>query len=216
MINIKKMKIIIVLSILMAFSIGQVGFAAELPIFEMPVLVTSAGQCPQFDIIRIFAGMAALRFDSNSMPTVEMISAGVGLKQDPPGDRINTDLDIYPLGTPYRTVFVSMGASLKGMGAAGISSDQEYRRIEQVMSWLRNQEDLKIIAVHVAGESRRYHHLSEGIIDRVAPYADLLLVSHESNEDGRFSDLSAEYDIPMAIINNEFEIIDLVEEIFEL
>lgn len=127
---------------------------------------------------------------------------------------INTDLKKYPYGTAYKTVFVTMGASMKGMGAAGIDADFENKRVEEVMAWFKKQ-GLFIVGVHVAGEDRRYHYLSEGMIDRVAPYCNLLLIANDSNKDGRFTKISNEKKIQMVLIDTEFDLVDILSEMFK-
>lgn len=185
-----------------------------IPQLQLPVLLTSAGQCPQLAVLDIFANLAGLKYDVCSMPSIEMISAGVGLA-DEPNTKIGTDLEKYPKGTPYKTVFITMGASMKGMGAAGIDADFENKRVEKVVSWLK-ENNIYIVGVHVAGEDRRYHYLSEGMIDRVAPFCNLLIISNESNKDGRFTKISEEYDIPMILIDTEFDLPPIISELFGL
>lgn len=202
--------------IVFVFGLCLSGSAADtLPQVQLPVLVTSAGQCPQVLVVSLFAGMAGLKFDLHPRPTVEMLKKGVGLGEDS-GAKIGTNLEEYPLGTHYKTVFITMGASMKGMGAAGISADEENKRVEKVVKWFKEQKDVFIIGVHVAGEDRRYHYLSEGMIDRVAPFCDLLLISYESDEDKRFTEISEKYDIPMKLIDTEFDLLPVISELFDL
>ncbi len=202
--------VISILSLL--FSLNLV-FAAEIPNFEFPVLITSAGQCPQAEIVGVFADLGGLKYDYHTMPDIGDLAAGVGLG-GLDGGKVNTDLALYPKGTPYKTVFITMGASMKGMGAAGISADFENGRVEKMVAWFKEQ-GVAIIGVHIAGEDRRHHHLSEGLIDRVGPYADLLLIAHASDADDRFTKLSQEHDIPMILIDTEFDLVEIVPELFQ-
>ncbi len=188
--------------------------AATLPRAQFPVLLTSAGQCPQVDVIAMLADLAGLKYDYDRMPTVKMLSAGVGLDGDPKA-KIGTDLKAYPKGTRYKTVFITMGASMKGMGAAGIDADWENKRVEQIVAWLKAQ-DVYVVGVHIAGEDRRYHYLSEGMIDRVAPHCDLLLIAKASDEDGRFTAISKKMGIPMVLVDVEFDCVDVIKELFRL
>lgn len=203
-----------ILCAVFVFGMGLTGSADTLPETQLPVLVTSAGQCPQAKVVSVFADIAELKHDYHQMPTIEMLKKGVGLGEDS-GAKIGTNLEEYPLGTHYKTVFITMGASMKGMGAAGISADFENNRVEKVVAWFKKQ-GVFIIGVHIAGEDRRYHYLSEGMIDRVAPFCNLLLISHESNEDGRFTQISEEHDIPMVLVDTEFDLPPVISELFDL
>jgi len=189
------------------------GAEAALPKPPMPVLMTSAGQCPQIDVLSMVADLAKVKYDLCRMPSVALLAKGVGMDKSSKVT-INTDLKKYPYGTAYKTVFVTMGASMKGMGAAGIDADFENKRVEEVMAWFKKQ-GLFIVGVHVAGEDRRYHYLSEGMIDRVAPYCNLLLIANDSNKDGRFTKISNEKKIQMVLIDTEFDLVDILSEMFK-
>lgn len=202
------------LAICAVFSLGIIAeTAAAIPKSPMPVLFTSAGQCPQLDVLSMVADLAKVKYDLSRMPSVAMLAKGVGMDKSK-NVTVNTDLKKYPYGTPYKAVFITMGASMKGMGAAGIDSDFENKRVEEVVSWFRKQ-GLFMVGVHVAGEDRRYHYLSEGMIDRVAPYCNLLIIANDSNKDGRFTKISNEKKIQMVLIDTEFDMVDILAEMFK-
>lgn len=204
--------------IIVIFGLGfylSINAEEALPQAQLPVLVTSAGQCPQVQVVSVFATMAGLEFDLHPRPTVDMLEKGVGLGEDS-GAKIGTDLEKYPIGNHYHTVFITMGASMKGMGAAGISADDENKRVEEVVKWFQEQKDMLMIGVHIAGEDRRYHYLSEGMIDRVAPYCNLLIIAKESDADGRFTEISNKYGLPMKLVDTEFDLLPVISELFNL
>lgn len=214
---------LVVIGLCLMIAMGMSGMAgadtdaavgAAVPNAQLPVLLTSAGQCPQIDVLAMLCDLAGLKYDFDRMPSVAALSAGVGLGGDPKAE-IGTDLKKFPKGTKYKTVFITMGASMKGMGAAGIDADWENKRVEDTVAWFRKQ-GVFMIGVHVAGEDRRYHYLSEGMIDRVAPYCNLLLIAKASNEDGRFTTISKQKGIPMVLVDLEFDLVEVIEQIFKL
>lgn len=213
MIKIRKLAIAILSIFAMLAIIIPSTTAAALPKPPMPVLMTSAGQCPQIDVLSMVADIAKINYDMSRMPSVAMLAKGVGMDKSK-NVTVATDLKKYPYGTPYKTVFVTMGASMKGMGAAGIDADFENKRVEEVMAWFRKQ-GLFIVGVHVAGEDRRYHYLSEGMIDRVAPYCNLLIIAKDSNKDDRFTKISNEKKIQMVLVDTEFDVVDILSEMFK-
>lgn len=200
--------------LLVVMSLGiSAGAPAALPKPPMPVLLASAGQCPQIDVLSMVADLAKIKYDVCRMPSVAMLAKGVGMDKSNKVE-VNTDLKKYPYGTPYKSVFVTMGASMKGMGAAGIDADFENKRVEEVMAWFKKQ-GLFIVGVHIAGEDRRYHYLSEGMIDRVAPYCNLLLIANDSNKDGRFTKISNDKKIQMVLVDTEFDLVDILAQMFK-
>jgi hypothetical protein len=92
---------------------------------KLPVLTTSAGQSPDVTTVNIVLEEAGIKYDYCDVPTVEIVEAGVGLagKESGPGFHVEvyTDTEKFPEGTPYKTVIIAIGASLKGMGASGLT-----------------------------------------------------------------------------------------------
>jgi len=95
------------------------------PKAKLPVLTTSAGQSQDVTTMNIILEEAGIQYDYCDVPTVELIDAGVGLADKESGRgfhvEVYSDLDKFPKGTPYKTVIVAIGASLKGMGASGLT-----------------------------------------------------------------------------------------------
>jgi hypothetical protein len=123
-------------------------------------------------------------------------------------------------GTPYKTIIILMGASLKGMGAAGISIDDEIKRTSELMDAAKRDKIL-IIGVHIGGMKRRAQGATVGdntdelSIDAVAPKSDMLLVLKEGNEDGRFTVISKQKKIPMIEVEKNLDLIPEIEKLFK-
>jgi hypothetical protein len=73
------------------------------------------------------------------------------------------------------------------------------------------------MAVHIGGESKRGPAGSdnERMIDAVAPYADYLVVTKDSNKDGRFTKLAQSKKIPLAEIEYALGLVDIVKQVFQ-
>ncbi|MDH5745070.1 MAG: DUF6305 family protein, partial [Candidatus Aminicenantes bacterium] len=101
----------------------------EIPKANLPVLTTSAGQSADVETLNVICEEADIKYDYCDVPTVELIEAGVGLadKESGPGFHVEvyTDLATYPKGSAYKTIIFAIGASLKGMGASGLTVDAE-------------------------------------------------------------------------------------------
>jgi len=191
----------------------------EIPKAKLPLLSTSAGQSQDVTTLNIIIEEAGLTYDYCDVPTVDLIEAGVGLadKEAGPGFHVEvyTDLDKFPKGTPYKTIIFAIGASLKGMGASGLTVSTEEKRLKEIVDYCK-KNGIFIIAAHVGGAATRGAAGSdnEKMIDAVAPYADYLIVTADSNQDGRFNKIAEEKGIPLTQIEYALEIVDIFKKVF--
>lgn len=192
----------------------------NIPKAQLPVITTSAGQSPDVETVNIVLEEAKIGYDYCDVPTVDMLKAGVGLagKKSGPGFHveIHTDLNKFPAGTPYKTIIFAIGASLKGMGASGLTVESEIQRLKKIIDYCQ-QKKIFIIAVHVGGTSKRGAPGSdnERMIDTVAPMADYLIVTKDSNKDGRFTKIAKEKGIPLTEVEYALNLVDIFKQIFQ-
>jgi hypothetical protein len=190
------------------------------PKVGLPVLTTSAGQSTDVTTLNIVLDEAGIPYDYCDVPTPEMVADGVGLggRESGPGFHVETttDLSKYPAKTPYKAVIFAIGASLKGMGASGLTLDSEEARLKKVIEFCK-QKKIFVMAVHIGGESKRGPAGSdnERMIDAVAPLADYIVVTKDSNKDGRFTKLAAAKKIPLTEIEYALGLVDIVKKIFQ-
>ncbi|MGB9765450.1 MAG: DUF6305 family protein [Candidatus Saccharicenans sp.] len=192
----------------------------SIPKAKLPILTTSAGQSPDVTTVNIILEEAGLGYDYCDVPTVDILKAGVGLgdKESAPGfhAEVHTDLSKFPKGTPYKTVIFAIGASLKGMGASGLTVEAEEARLKKLIDYCRANK-IFIIGVHIGGESKRGAAGSdnERMIDAVAPYADYLIVTKDGNKDGRFTKIAKQKNIPLSEVDYALNVVDLMKQVFE-
>ena len=193
----------------------------DIPKARLPVLTTSAGQSPDVTTINIVAEEAGIKYDYCDVPTVELLKAGVGLAGERSKEtgfhvEIHTDLEKFPEGTPYKTVIFAIGASLKGMGASGLTVDKEVKRLKEIIDYCKEKK-IFIIGVHIGGQSKRGAPGSdnEKMIDAVAPSADYLIVTGDSNKDGRFDKIAKEKEIPLTQIKYALDLVDILKQVFQ-
>lgn len=193
----------------------------EIPALSYPVFTTSAGQSADIITLNILVEEAGIGYDYCDVPDVEMLSTGVGLggAVSGPGFHVEymTDTEAYPVGTPFGTLIVVIGASLKGMGASGLTVDDEVARVESILAYCQ-ENDVTVVAVHVAGYTGRGAPGSdnERMIDCVAPYADCLIVAAEGNEDDRFTVLAEEQGISLIEIEYALGLVDVLKTAFSV
>jgi len=182
---------------------GPVLLAAQAPPpkAELPVLITSCGQSNAPTTIKVVMQRDKIPFDIDPLATPETLRAKA------------------QAGTPYRTLIITMGASLKGMGAAGIQIEDELGRAAALIAEAR-KEGVKIIGAHIEGLKRRAQGAAAGdttdeqSIDAVAPNADILLVYKEGNSDGRFTTIAQTKRIPMIEFEKTVDLIPALEKLF--
>lgn len=191
-----------------------------LPKVGLPILTTSAGQSTDVTTLNIVLEEAGIAYDYCDVPTPEMVADGVGLggRESGPGFHVEstTDLAKYPPGTPYKAVVFAIGASLKGMGASGLTLDSEEARLKKLLDFCK-QKKIFVLAVHVGGEAARGPAGSdnERMIDAVAPYADYLIVTKDSNKDGRFTKIAEAKKVPLSQVEYALGLVDIVKQIFQ-
>ncbi len=214
--NLKK-TFVLILALAAAASLAAAQTAV--PKAKLPILTTSAGQSNDVNALNIVLEEADLKYDYCDVPTPEMVAAGVGLgnKQSAEGFHVesNTDLAKFPKGTPFKAVIVAIGASLKGMGASGLTIDTEEARVKKLVDYCKKNK-IFLVAVHVGGEAGRGPAGSdnERMIDAVAPLADFIVVTKDSNKDGRFSKIAEKGKIPFQQVDYALGLVDIVKKMF--
>lgn len=194
--------------------------ASDIPKAQHPILTTAAGQSPDVTTVNIVLEEAGLGYDYCDVPGVDLVKAGVGLagKESGPGFHVevHTDLEKYPTGTPYKAIIFAIGASLKGMGASGLTVDSEVDRLKEIIDHCKSK-GIFIIGVHVGGTSKRGAPGSdnEKMIDAVAPYADYLIVTKDGNQDGRFTTIAQSKNIPLTEVEYALDLVDIFKQVFE-
>jgi hypothetical protein len=190
------------------------------PKAKLPLLTTSAGQSNDVTTVNIVLEEAGIGFDYCDVPDVDLMKAGVGLadKESGPGFHVEiyTDLSKFPKGTPYKTVIFAIGASLKGMGASGLTIEAEEARLKRLMDTCK-QNKVFIIAVHVGGTALRGAPGSdnERMIDAVAPFSDYIVVTKDSNKDGRFSTIAQAKKIALSEVDFALDLVGIMKQIFQ-
>jgi len=213
---------LLVSSLVLTLSVSvMAGQETAVPTLELPVFTTSAGQSADINTLNIVADEAGLKYDYCDAPTVEMVASGVGMDGAVSGPgfhvEILTNLSTYPVGTPYKTIVLAIGASLKGMGASGLTLDDEVKRVKGIIEYCK-KNNIYIIATHLGGLSARgaVGSDNESMIDAVAPFADYIIVTKDGNKDGRFTEIVEKNKSQLTEIDYALDLIEVLEEVFQL
>lgn len=198
--------ILLTILVLTGTAFTMAGSQAEVPEVNFPVLLTSCGQSPGATMIKVIFMRMKLEiepkpYEINELATAEDLKA----KQE--------------AGSPYKSIIIVMGASLKGMGAAGISIEDELARTSKLIAEARRQ-GITVIGAHIEGMKRRAQGAAVGdntdelSIDCVAPNSDLLVIIKEGNADNRFTIIANEKSIPMIEAEKLLDLKGEFEKIF--
>lgn len=156
--------------------------------FAQPVLITSAGQSADVTI----AGMLFKK-------------ANVQAKAIPLAKA--ADLE------GIKTLVVVAGFSSKGLGAAGISREQEVERVKSLLA-AAQEKKLKIVTLHLGGKARRGNQ-SDDFNKMAAEVSSYLLVVKQGDEDRFFSKLAAEKKIAIELVDKIADAVQPLTRAFE-
>jgi hypothetical protein len=138
--------------------------------FEGPLLLTAAGQSPDAQLASILARRAGIEHTLSNMATVSDL-AGV------------------------KSLGVVVGASLKGLGAAGLDTNKEKERVRALIAEA-NRRNIPVLFFHLGGEQRR-GQLTDELITEYLPLARWALIVKSGNQDGLMTRLSNDKKIPL-------------------
>jgi hypothetical protein len=139
-------------------------------IFEQPLLITSAGQNAEVQIAAVLAKRAGLNFTLSKQATA-------------------ADLE------NMKTLVLVLGASLKGLGAAGLDMEKERERVIGLITAAQKTQ-VPLLCLHLGGETRRGQQ-TDDLIAEVLPLAKMLIVVKSGNSDGFFTRLCQPKNIPL-------------------
>ncbi len=161
-----------------------------------PVLVTSCGQSPGPLKFTVFLKQLQVEFDYKADATPQDLA-----------------------GKKFKSLIVVTGASLKGMGAAGVSIKEELARTNALIAEAKKQ-GVMVIGAHVEGMERRAQGAAPGdtsdeqSIDAVCPKSQLLMVRKDGDEDGRFTTISKASKVPLILFEKNLELKDVLKNVY--
>jgi len=168
--------------------------------WAQPLLITSVGQsagAAQARVVAIRAGLEATYVQRASVEELE----------------------------GYGALVVVLGASSKGLGAAGVDIDDEIVWGNELFA-KADELGIPILAMHIEGDTRR-GTTSDAVIEAFAPLSDYIIVkgsmpdvewtadeSANGNADGLFTTIAEEADVPIAYIETTLDAVDVLINVF--
>jgi hypothetical protein len=132
-------------------------------------------------------------------------------------ERCKVALKTVPLAGPddlkdMNSLVIVIGGSTKGLGAAGINTEKEMTRIEQLLAAAAARK-IPIIGMHIGGKARR-GELSDKFIDLVVPRVSFLMLLKEGDSDGYFSKMIASQKIGARMTEKLVELQEPIKTIY--
>lgn len=175
----KKMMYLLLLLSIVSFPFSSL---ADTPKLEGPYLVTTCGQSPGAVMVRMSALQAGVQAEHNNTLSASDLS-----------------------GKDVKTLIVTTGTSMKGMGAAGTNVDKEIARCTELIAAAKSA-GIVVVGAHVEGMARRTDSSDEASIEAVMKDADVLLVIDDSDSDGFFTEYARKHEKPLIKIKDALAI----------
>jgi hypothetical protein len=154
---------------------------------EMPFAISSCGQSLDAETVSLLAKRNKLEHSFNNVLKASELK---GIK----------------------TLVIVMGGSAKGLGEAGIDEKGELARANSLLDAAK-KSNIKVIAVHVGGDSRK-GALSDKFIDPVVAKADFMIVTEDSDKSGSFTKSAQARKIQIAVVKKATDVGTTLKEIF--
>jgi hypothetical protein len=158
------------------------------PQFELPNLITSAGQSADVQMASVLAKRAGLNSVLKKTASVEDLEG-------------------------VKTLTVVLGASLKGLGAAGIDVEEEKERVRALIAEAKKR-GIPLLSLHLGGKARR-GQLTDQLITEFLPLSQKVIIVKSGNFDGFFSKICTENNIPLIEVEKTVDAVASLKETFE-
>jgi hypothetical protein len=186
--------VVVILALLVAVPASAAVTGAAPVKAGTPLLITNAGQGPGAKMSRLLIQRTGVvtDYDYNAEPKPADLKA-----------------------KPFKTMVVVIGSTAKGLGASGITIDDEIARLDAMIAEARKLK-IQIVAVLLEGKTRRGKPggADERCIDAIAPFANYLVVKKDGNEDGRFDAIAKKSGAPLTFIDDAVDFGEVVKAMY--
>jgi len=162
--------------------------AGENPVFEPPLLITSAGQSPDVQLAVVLAKRAGIEYTLAKLATARDLGGA-------------------------KTLGIVVGASLKGLGAAGIDTAKEKERVKGLVAEAAKR-GIPVLFLHLGGDQRR-GELTDAMVAEYLPAAKMAVIVKSADADGLFSGICKERGIPLVAVEKTADAAEVLKGAFK-
>lgn len=141
--------------------------------FEEPVLLTSAGQSVDVKLAGVLLDRLAIPYTSNATATAADLAG-------------------------YKTLLIVPGYSSKGLGAAGVSREDEMARVNELLAGAA-AANVQVLTLHLGGKARRGVQ-SDDFNAAAVGASQLAIVVAQGDEDGFFTEQCTADAVPLELV----------------
>jgi hypothetical protein len=152
------------------------------------MLLTSAGQSPDVQLAVVLAKRAGIDHTLSKLAVAQDLGGA-------------------------KTLGLVVGASLKGLGAAGIDTAKEKERIKALLAEAA-KKSIPVLFFHLGGEQRR-GELTDGMVADYLPAAKMAVIVKSADADGLFSKICKERGIPLVAVEKTADAAEVLKGIFK-
>jgi hypothetical protein len=160
----------------------------ENPVFEPPLLITSAGQSPDVQLAVVLAKRAGIEYTLAKLATARDLGGA-------------------------KTLGIVVGASLKGLGAAGIDTAKEKERVKGLVAEAAKR-GIPVLFLHLGGDQRR-GELTDAMVAEYLPAAKMAVIVKSADADGLFSGICKERGIPLVAVEKTADAAEVLKGAFK-
>jgi hypothetical protein len=160
----------------------------EGPVFEAPLLLTSAGQSPDVQLAVVLAKRAGIEHTLAKMAVAKDLAGA-------------------------KTLGLVVGASLKGLGAAGVDTPKEKDRVKALLAEAAAR-GVPVLFLHLGGEQRR-GELTDAMVAEYLPAAKMAVIVKSADHDGLFSKICRERGIPLVAVEKTADVAEVLKGAFK-
>jgi hypothetical protein len=156
--------------------------------FDVPVLITSVGQSGDAPIASVLFKRSEIGATFEKLATVQNLAGP-------------------------KTLVLVIGASMKGLGAAGLDAAKELDRVASLIAEAK-KKNIGVLAMHVGGEARR-GELTDQMVAAYVPSAQAVLVVKSGNKDGIFTKICKDKNIPLIEVEKTLDAVEPLKKLFK-
>lgn len=165
--------------------------------YGTPFMITNAGQGPGGKMGRLLATRAGTLVEDQDFFYVDVPYAADVTARD------------------YSAIIIIIGSTDKGLGATGITIDQEIARVNEVVAAAK-EANVPVVAVMLEKDKRSdvSTNANERCIDAVCPGASWMVVLNDVNTDGRYDAFKTANGTPLTLLDSSMDFVELIKQAF--